>query len=162
MPFQKGQKPIHGFQKGHKVNVGRKLSKEHKKKIGNSMTGKGIGDDNVMRRPEQKERARFLMANRERTKEWKQHSSKSHFKGTDEEYKEFLFFKELRKSKPKSNKCDACDVEYNGERKNRICFDHNHKSKKFRGWLCARCNLALGLLDDNIDKLKALIKYLER
>ena len=34
-----------------------------------------------------------------------------------------------------------------------------HKSK-FWGWICSRCNLALGLVKDNIETLKAMIEYL--
>ena len=42
-----------------------------------------------------------------------------------------------------------------------ICFDHSHKTGLFRGWLCHRCNSALGLLDDDPHLLKKLAQYLE-
>ena len=49
-----------------------------------------------------------------------------------------------------------------------ICFgktkklhiDHCHKTKKVRGILCARCNLALGLFGDQIKYLENAISYL--
>ena len=40
-------------------------------------------------------------------------------------------------------------------------LDHCHKSKKFRGWLCHKCNRSLGGFDDDIEMLKRAMKYLE-
>lgn len=42
------------------------------------------------------------------------------------------------------------------------CADHDHKTGKFRGVLCQRCNHALGLVGDSVELLKKLIKYLEK
>ena len=56
------------------------------------------------------------------------------------------------------SKCELCGkIGKSG----RIYFDHNHRTKKFRGWLCVRCNTILGLANDDISLLKLLIKYLE-
>lgn len=52
--------------------------------------------------------------------------------------------------------CDIC------ENNTKICFDHDHKTGKFRGWLCNRCNLILGHAKDDKELLKSLIKYLEK
>lgn len=41
-------------------------------------------------------------------------------------------------------------------------IDHCHTTKKVRGILCGHCNRALGYVHDDIEKLKALIDYLER
>ena len=57
------------------------------------------------------------------------------------------------RSKP--TECEIC------KRKTSLCYDHNHKDMKFRGWICNDCNLALGFAKDNIDILKAMIKYLD-
>lgn len=38
--------------------------------------------------------------------------------------------------------------------------DHSHSNGKIRGLLCNKCNLALGLLNDNIEKAGALLAYL--
>lgn len=57
----------------------------------------------------------------------------------------------------KSELCEVCessDVV--------ICFDHDHQTGKFRGWLCRKCNAALGLVDDDVLILKKLIVYLKR
>lgn len=42
-----------------------------------------------------------------------------------------------------------------------LCIDHCHDTGKVRGMLCHNCNRALGLLQENIESLKASIKYLE-
>ena len=40
-------------------------------------------------------------------------------------------------------------------------MDHCHKSLKFRGWLCHHCNTTLGAANDELYRLKNLVKYLE-
>lgn len=44
----------------------------------------------------------------------------------------------------------------------RLCWDHNHETGTFRGWLCARCNMVLGKVNDNIEVLQNLIEYLKK
>ena len=44
----------------------------------------------------------------------------------------------------------------------RLAIDHDHSSGEIRGLLCRRCNIALGLLEDNIDLLAAMQAYLLR
>jgi hypothetical protein len=39
-------------------------------------------------------------------------------------------------------------------------LDHDHKTKTFRGWLCHKCNRALGNFDDDIQILSNAINYL--
>jgi len=43
----------------------------------------------------------------------------------------------------------------------RLCIDHCHKSGKTRGLLCSKCNSALGLFEDDTERLKMAIKYLK-
>jgi len=40
-------------------------------------------------------------------------------------------------------------------------FDHDHLTGNFRGWICRRCNLVLGMVKDNPVLLKNLALYLE-
>lgn len=42
-----------------------------------------------------------------------------------------------------------------------ICLDHCHKTGKFRGFLCNGCNLALGSVGDDPERLRKLAAYLE-
>lgn len=46
-------------------------------------------------------------------------------------------------------------------RKSAMHVDHCHKTGRLRGFLCSRCNQALGLMRDNIDLLKKAIEYLK-
>lgn len=39
-------------------------------------------------------------------------------------------------------------------------IDHCHETEKFRGWLCHKCNRALGGFDDSEETLERAIEYL--
>jgi len=58
---------------------------------------------------------------------------------------------------PMPDACECCgrdDVE--------LVFDHDHKTGLFRGWLCNRCNLTLGMVKDDQQLLHFLLMYLKR
>jgi hypothetical protein len=38
--------------------------------------------------------------------------------------------------------------------------DHDHNTKKFRGWLCKPCNTGLGGIGDNLESIKRAERYL--
>lgn len=40
-------------------------------------------------------------------------------------------------------------------------LDHDHATGQIRGGLCSRCNMALGLMDDDPQRLREAAKYLE-
>jgi len=40
-------------------------------------------------------------------------------------------------------------------------MDHDHKTGRFRGWLCPDCNFAIGSLHDSEDKILGLVDYLD-
>jgi hypothetical protein len=61
--------------------------------------------------------------------------------------------------RPKPERCEACGDTGNSKG---IVFDHCHKLHHFRGWLCSNCNVALGLLKDDPNRLRQLIAYLAR
>ena len=50
---------------------------------------------------------------------------------------------------------------YSRANKSSWCLDHDHETKKFRGWLCNKCNSALGWFNDDINYLRRAVKYLE-
>lgn len=55
-------------------------------------------------------------------------------------------------------KCSTCDHIANRQV---LEVDHDHQTGLVRGLLCRGCNSALGAIDDNIQTLRNLIKYLE-
>jgi hypothetical protein len=40
--------------------------------------------------------------------------------------------------------------------------DHDHATGAIRGIVCNNCNMALGLVDDSVERLEDLIGYLRR
>lgn len=59
---------------------------------------------------------------------------------------------------PEGTKCSICN-EIQTE-KNKLVFDHCHKTEKFRGYCCNSCNRSLGVLGDNVDGLINALNYL--
>lgn len=63
---------------------------------------------------------------------------------------------EKKAGRPRPDNCEICS------RGGKICFDHDHKTGKFRGWICFNCNTVLGRVLDDIGILGALIEYVKR
>lgn len=53
--------------------------------------------------------------------------------------------------------CEACGKP---GLKGALALDHSHVTGEFRGWLCARCNIALGYLRDDVEAIKGLLDYM--
>ena len=52
--------------------------------------------------------------------------------------------------------CECCgEIPLDGLR-----LDHDHGTKLFRGWLCHKCNVALGMLGDSLEGVLKMIGYL--
>jgi hypothetical protein len=68
-------------------------------------------------------------------------------------HKAKLYMKLTGRKKPKV--CDVCR-----RRGQPIHYDHCHKSKLFRGWLCRDYNTTLGYAHDSTKVLNRLIEYL--
>lgn len=58
------------------------------------------------------------------------------------------------------HKCLICK-RHESEFKKVLFVDHNHKTGKIRGLLCATCNFAISYFDTNIELLHNAKKYLE-
>jgi hypothetical protein len=43
-----------------------------------------------------------------------------------------------------------------------LAIDHCHKTEIVRGLLCRKCNSAIGLFDDDIEKIRRALRYLLR
>jgi hypothetical protein len=69
--------------------------------------------------------------------------------------------KQLREAKKhataKPLKCECCSKETEI-----LVVDHDHKTGKFRGWLCKTCNIGIGKLGDNISGVENAIYYLKK
>lgn len=65
-------------------------------------------------------------------------------------------------TRPRPLICEACGA---SPQTRGLHLDHCHETNKFRGWLCAGCNLMLGKMGDNAAGVrrhaKQLLKYLE-
>lgn len=60
--------------------------------------------------------------------------------------------------------CAACgkpEKELHKGKVRALAVDHDHKTGKIRGLLCGGCNRALGLLHEDVERIKALLLYLE-
>jgi len=57
-----------------------------------------------------------------------------------------------------NNKCIVCSCDFSDENVPHI--DHCHTRNVVRGILCNYCNVALGMVNDDTQRLKNLIKYI--
>jgi ribosomal protein L37AE/L43A len=77
--------------------------------------------------------------------------------------------KEIKQTAPKlpeNHICPICnrseeEIKKNNPTKKGIwCCDHDHETNKFRGWICQKCNLALGNFNDDPQILENGRQYL--
>lgn len=66
----------------------------------------------------------------------------------------------LEKFKSQNGCCEICNKKFQKQRDIRI--DHSHTTGKIRGLLCNKCNVCLGIHDENIDLLMSVINYLNK
>jgi len=69
----------------------------------------------------------------------------------------------LRKTAPpKPEVCECCQKipkTLGGRRENCIVLDHDPITNEFRGYICDRCNKAIGMLGDNIQGITNAMNY---
>jgi hypothetical protein len=66
-----------------------------------------------------------------------------------------------------NNVCAICgrpetSVDAKSGRTRKLAVDHDHATGKVRGLLCHGCNLALGLLDDDLDRIMNVFHYIQK
>lgn len=86
----------------------------------------------------------------------KKRNRKNRFKNyqiTEEQYKDLF--------EQQSGKCLGCGT-HQDDLSKKLCVDHCHETGKIRGLLCTPCNLAIGLVKDDVDVLQNLINYLSK
>lgn len=97
---------------------------------------------------------RFPSANK-----WREYNSrwKAKYPGREQEVKyRHRYGVEISKLPPKPTVCSVC-----GDPHKKIVLDHCHDSGKFRAWLCDPCNVTIGAMKENPDRLRKLADYLE-
>jgi len=72
---------------------------------------------------------------------------------TEDDYNNMFVFQ--------NGKCAICG-NHQSELKSPLHIDHNHKTGKVRGLLCAACNMGIGQLQDDIENLRCAILYLNK
>ena len=75
-----------------------------------------------------------------------------------------LVYERQRKGLPEPTRacpavCESCN---RPPGRHSLSLDHDHKTGRFRGWLCSNCNTAAGLLDDSPVFIRNLSNYLRR
>jgi len=70
--------------------------------------------------------------------------------------KQQLIYREKLAGRQKPTECEICGA------MGKICFDHDHATGLFRGWICWRCNVVLGHVKDSAELLEMLMKYIKK
>ena len=79
-----------------------------------------------------------------------QYHRKCRYGVSDEKYQELLMSQD--------GKCAICNLAPSG--KKGLCVDHDHETGKVRKLLCHPCNSSLGLLNENLDTLENMKRYI--
>jgi hypothetical protein len=107
-------------------------------------------------RAKHREKRKLESSDRYHNKEGWLKSKCRRFGLTQEQYWEMLA--------SQGNGCAVCSrpesfVDPKSGRTRRLAIDHCHTSGRVRGILCSRCNLTLGLFEDNPDTIRRLAEY---
>lgn len=65
---------------------------------------------------------------------------------------------EQKAGRPRPELCELCGSPPDSLA---LCFDHCHNSGKFRGWLCNRCNVTLGAVQDSSELLRKMADHVD-
>jgi len=133
-------------------NRGQKRSKETRENISMSLLGKKRSPEWIKMISEVNKGNTYSLGHKH-TEETKDKMSLAGLKG---KFSIPPRFRERVAGRPKPTKCELCG------KSGRICFDHDHKTGKFRGYICHNCNVVLGLIKDNSKILELMIEYLKK
>jgi len=61
-----------------------------------------------------------------------------------------------------NNKCDCCKKEFNDTPRGKPVVDHCHTTGAVRKILCDRCNVALGIVNEDVELCLNLVEYIKR
>lgn len=62
--------------------------------------------------------------------------------------------------KDQDGRCIICGKSF--DKPSDACVDHNHETDEIRGLLCNRCNLGLGIFDDDPELMISAAEYLDK
>lgn len=152
--------------KQHKVNIGKSHKGKHYPKLSRAKEGHSVSDATKIKISETKKKnptrywlgKKFSNKMKKKMSEAKQGEKSTNWKGGISYDKKTYFLKrrEAIAGRKKPEQCEICGAF------GKICLDHNHKTDKFRGWICHRCNVVLGFVKDNRELLNMLIDYLSK
>ncbi len=150
IPWNKGTKGVMrpnktSFKKGDKGHLGYKHSEETKIKSGLAIS-KALKGRNFGYKFEKGNKVNLGRVNKEHIEKL----AKINWKGGLTVVQK----QEIKAGRKKPSQCELCG------RGGKICFDHDHTTGKFRGWICQNCNSALGMIKDNVQTLKLMIEYI--
>jgi hypothetical protein len=57
---------------------------------------------------------------------------------------------------------EACENCGRVQTERALALDHCHETKRFRGWLCVKCNVGIGKLGDTLEAIERTADYLRR
>lgn len=114
--------------------------------------GRAVGRDAAEQRAAT---AKWRAANPERVVELtRKHNLKRHYGITPEDYATQLAVQ--------GGACAICGTDNPSDRWDNFAVDHDHETGEVRGLLCGKCNKAIGLLSDDVSRLRSAIAYLQR
>lgn len=143
------------------LRKGQKLTEEHKNNISVSLKGMRKSEEHKMKmRLAQIGIKRGKFTDEHKKKIGRSGESHWHWKGGGGTTGYDRRKREQQAGRPRSDNCEICGIPAS-ELRQALHFDHDHKTGKFRGWICNRCNLALGMVSDNVEILRRMVDYLE-
>lgn len=146
MPFVKGYKATEEHRRRlSESHKGKSPSKEQRMKISNSLKGRKLPEETKVKIREARAKQVPPMLGKG-----------GKMKEEDYTLKYYLKRLEDKSGRKRPERCEICN------RVGRICFDHDHNTGKFRGWICLNCNSAIGFVYDNPEILIEMIKYLNK
>lgn len=144
------------FKKGHKINKGRQVSPEERLKRSVKMKGKPKSEETKARMRTHKKTPEHI-AKVAAALKGKAKSPEHRLKLKEALGGSNILDRQIRQAgRPKPEHCEICGSI------GRICFDHDHATGLFRGWICHRCNLGLGYVSDDTEILEKMITYLNK
>lgn len=147
-----------GKKKPHSLEWRKKVSETHKRNglVPPSWKGKKRSPESVEKSASKRRGIKRPQTSGPNNPLWKGGISKNI---NEYKMKRGIAIREKMAGRKKPERCEICGV-LGSDLKKGLCFDHNHATGEFRGWICGRCNTALGLVKDNPEILMAMINYL--